>query len=413
MTVTVPEEQRRRDLRRMKLVATGLLGVAAVVYALTTGRDGVLGFVNSAAEAAMVGALADWFAVTALFKHPLRIPVPHTAIIPTRKDALGRSLQEFVAGNFLTEPVVRDAVRKAQVTRRVGGWLAEPAHALRVSGELATLARGLLRVMRDEDVTSVLEHVVVRQMATRPWSPPVGRLLERVVADRAHHRVVDAVVEQVHEWLLAHREVMVRLVTDQAPSWSPAWMDARVGNRVYEAVLRFAREVRADPDHRLRQALDDALAGLARDLQFDPYLRDRCDRFTADLLARPDVRDAVAALWTTLRRVLLEAVDDPDGELRQRMTAGIADAGRRLADDPALAARLDAYVEDALGYLVSTYAGEVSTVISDTIQRWDGAEASRLIELHVGRDLQFIRINGTVVGGLAGLAIHAVTLAVR
>jgi uncharacterized membrane-anchored protein YjiN (DUF445 family) len=413
-STAIPDEQRSRDLRRMKLLAGSLLALAAVVYALTTDtRDGVLGFVNAAAEAAMIGALADWFAVTALFRHPLGLPVPHTAIIPTRKDALGRSLQEFVAGNFLTEPVVRDAVRRAGVTRRVGTWLADRAHAERVSTELAVLARGLLRVMRDEDVTSVLEHVVVRQLAMRPWSPPAGRLLERVVHDRAHHRMVDLVVEQAHHWLLDHRDVVVRLVTDQAPSWSPAWMDERVGGRVYLAMLRFAREVRADPDHRLRQALDDALASVARDLQFDPYTRDRCDRFTQDLLARPDVRDAVSALWSSLRKVLVDAVEDPDSELRQRATAGLVDVGRRLSGDPAMAGRLDAYVEDALGYLVSTYAGEVSTVISDTVQRWDGREASRLIELHVGRDLQFIRINGTVVGGLAGLAIHAVTLAVR
>jgi uncharacterized membrane-anchored protein YjiN (DUF445 family) len=412
MTVrdTTLDAERRRGLRRMKAVATGALLVAAVVYVATIGETGVLGFVNAAAEASMVGAIADWFAVTALFRHPLGLPVPHTAIIPERKDALGRSLQEFVAGNFLTEPVIRAQLAKAHVANRVGAWLAEPEHAERVGGELATMTRATLRVLRDEDVAALLEELVVRQVATQAWSPPTGRLLARIVADGSHHRLVDLAVEHVHTWLSQHRETVIRVVMEQAPTWSPTWVDERVARHVYEVVLRFVGDVRDDPRHMVRRALDDAISVLAHNLQERPQTRERFERFVQVVLEREDVRAAVGGFWITIRKVLSEAVDDPGSTLRRRMASGLAAVGRRLRDDPELAARVDAYVEDAVSYLVSTYRGEVATVISDTVQRWDGAEASRLIELHVGRDLQFIRINGTVIGGLVGLAIHTVTV---
>ena len=406
----VRDAERLRRLRRMKVVAAGALVVAAVVYLATIGRGGALGFVNAAAAASMVGALADWYAVTALFRHPLGLPVPHTAIIPERKDALGRSLQEFVAGNFLTEPVVRAQLEKAQLANRIGTWLAQPDHAERMAGELATMARGTLRVLRDEDVAPLLEEFVVHQVAAQAWSPPTGRLLARIVADGSHHRLVDLAVDHLNTWLLNHQATVLRVVAEQAPQWSPLWLDDRVSKYVYEVVLRFVAEVRDNPNHLVRRAVDDALIGLARSLQERAETRESFERFVQSVLAREDVRVAVGGFWITIRKVLSEAVDDPDSQLRRRASSALAAVGRRLCQDDELAGRVDAYLEDAVSYVISTYRGEVATVISDTVQRWDGGEASRLIELHVGRDLQFIRINGTVVGAMAGLVIHAITV---
>jgi uncharacterized membrane-anchored protein YjiN (DUF445 family) len=404
------DERRRKDLRRMKLVATALLALAAIVYVLTLPGEGWLGFVNTAAEAAMVGAIADWFAVTALFRHPLGIPIPHTAIIPTRKDALGRNLEEFVATNFLAEDVVRGRVARAQVARRTGVWLSDRAHAERVTSELASLARGALTVLRDETVVAVLDEVFLRKVLRRPWGPPAGRLLSRIVADGAHHRLVDVGVEQLYTWLSEHEDVIVRIVLERAPAWTPNWVDHRVAQRAYTEAVRFVADVRADPDHRVRKALDDLLSGFGNDLQHDPETMARADAFRERMLEHPDVRGAVAQLWTTVRRVLEEAVDDPGSDLRLRTADGLVSLGRRLVDDVQLQGVVDRYVEDAVGYVVTSYRDEVVTVISETVQRWDAAEASRRIELHVGRDLQFIRINGTVVGGLAGLLIHTVTV---
>jgi len=407
---TPADEQRRRDLRRMKALATGLLVFAAVVYVLTLHRGGFLGYVNAGAEASMVGAVADWFAVTALFRRPLGLPIPHTALIPTRKAFIGRSLQEFVATNFLAEDVVRSRVTSAQVSRRIGTWLDDPDHAARVTGEVASLARGAMTVMRDEQVAAVLESVVLRRALERPWGPPAGRLLHRVVDDGAHRRLVDVAVEAVHEWLLANEEVVVRLVIERAPIWTPNWVDQRIGHRAYAEAVQLLGDVRADPDHRVRHALDGVLVQLATDLQFDAETMRRADAFRDGVLRHPDVRGSVQALWVTVRKVLEEAIDDPSSELRLRVLEGLVSLGRRLANDPALQASVDGYLVDAAGHLVSGYRNEVATVISETVDRWDAADASRRIELHVGRDLQFIRINGTVVGGHTGQVIHTVTV---
>ncbi len=405
---------RRSNLRRMKLVATALLGLAALVYVLTLpGRhSGWLGFVNSAAEAAMVGAVADWFAVTALFRHPLGLPIPHTAIIPTRKDALGRNLQDFVADQFLAEDIVRNKVAGARISHRSGIWLSDRAHAERATAELASLARGALTVMRDETVVSVLEEVFFDKVLRRPWGPPAGRLLARIVADGAHLRLVDVIVDHLHSWLSEHEAVMVRLVLERAPAWTPSWVDQRVAQRAYTEALRFAADVRADPHHRFRKALDDVIVEFAGDLQHDAGVQAKADAFRDRLLAHPDVRGALAQLWTTVRASIEDAVDDPDSDLRRRTVDAVQSFGQRLVTDADLQTRLDGYAVEGAAHLVTSYRDEVVTVISETVQRWDGEEASRRIELHVGRDLQFIRINGTVVGGLVGLAIHTVTVLV-
>lgn len=410
-------EQRRRDLRRMKAIATGFLLAAVAVYAVArrwelAGAPAWVGYLRAAAEAGTVGALADWFAVTALFRRPLGLPIPHTAIIPTRKDALGRSLEEFVATNFLAEDVIRDKVGRAGVAARVGWWLSERSHAERVTGELASAVRGAVTVLRDEDVQEVLEHTLVRRIVDRPWSPAAGRLLAAVVADGTHHRLVDLVVDEAHAWLLDNRQAVERVVTDQAPSWSPRFLDDRVAGKVYTELVRFAREVKTDPDHALRRAVDAYLARFAQDLRNDPATIHRAEQAKHRVLRHPEVGQAVAAVGATVKRLVLDAVEDPASELRTRAAKELVSLGDRLVVDADLRRKVDGWLEDATAHLVTTYRGELATVITDTVNRWDAAETSRKIEVQVGRDLQFIRINGTVVGALAGLAIHAVSAAV-
>ena len=406
------DQQRRLALRRMKALATSLFLLAAVVYAATLGQDGTLGFVNAGAEAAMVGALADWFAVTALFRRPLGLPIPHTALIPTRKDQIGASLEEFVSTNFLSEEIVREKIRASGITGRLGVWLGEEEHAERVATELAAAGRGVLGVLRDDDVAAVLEQVILPRAAALPWSPVIGGVLDGVLDDGAHHHLVDLLLQEGTGWLEANRERVMELVTDQAPGWTPQWVDNRIARRVYDELHRWLEEVAGDPQHQARLALDDLLRRLADDLRDDPATQARVETIKERLLAHPEMRRASVAIWSTLRRLLLEAIDDPQNELRRRVVAGLTSFGRQLAADPALQSRLDGYVEDLAGYVVRNYANEVAAIISDTVERWDAEDASRRIELMVGRDLQFIRINGTVVGALAGLAIHTVSVLV-
>ncbi len=415
--LTDADLDRRTRLRRMKSVATALLVVAAVVYLVTlrvqtavgASAPTWLGYLRSAAEAGMVGGLADWFAVTALFRRPLGLPIPHTAIIPTRKDAIGESLGDFVGTNFLSEPVVRGRLASAEISRRVGSWLARPSNAERVAQEVAVALRGAIGVLSDDDVQAVIEHAVVRRLAGVPVGPSLGRLLDGLVRDGSHHGVVDLVVDNTHTWLLDHRQTVIDVVARQAPTWSPRFVDERIAERVYAEVLRVAGEVRADPVHPLRRSLDDFLVSFAESLRTDPVVGARVDEIKARLLDHPDVHRAVAEVGGTLRRLLLEAVDDPGSELRLRAVAALRGFGQRLVEDPELRSKLDGWMGDSAAYVVRSYRPEITTVITDTVERWDGAETSRRIEIQVGRDLQFIRINGTVVGALAGIAIHAIS----
>ncbi|HET9141891.1 DUF445 domain-containing protein [Actinophytocola sp.] len=410
----VPDEEgKRRALRKMKLVALSFLLGATVIFLVTTiwqsaGAPGWVGYLKAAAEAGMVGALADWFAVTALFRHPLGIPIPHTAIIPTRKDALGDSLGDFVGTNFLSEQVVRNRLRNVGVSARLGGWLSVPDNAERVTSELAAMVRGLMTVLRDEDVQAVLEQAVVRRVVGIPWGPPLGKLLAGVFADRAHHKLVDLVCDRAYEWVKDNHDTVLRVVSDRAPTWSPKFVDAMVADKVYGEVLSFAWMVKTDVNHPMRVAVDRFLVEFAADLQTDPVTMQRAEQVKHQVLEHPEVQNLIGATWSTAKRMLLDAADDPSSELRTRVRDGLISLGARLVEDDALRGKVDGWVEGAAAYVVLNYRAEIITLITDTVARWDAEETSRKVELQVGRDLQFIRINGTVVGALAGLVIYTV-----
>ncbi|MFE7126011.1 DUF445 domain-containing protein [Streptomyces sp. NPDC057617] len=410
---TAADEEKRRGVRRMKTTATGLLLLVALIYVLTTwaknaGAGGWTGYVAAAAEAGMVGALADWFAVTALFRHPLGLPIPHTAIIPNKKDQLGTSLGSFVGENFLSAEVVRARLRALAIGGRLGTWLAAPAHADRVTAELSTALRGALRVLRDSDVQAIVGEAITRRANAAEVAPGIGKTLERVVADGAHHRAVDLICARAHDWLVEHGDSVMDAVQGGAPGWTPRFVDRRVGDRVYKELLRFVTEMRDMPDHPARGAIDRFLGDFAVDLQSDTETRARVERLKSELLARPEVQDIIASAWASVRAMIMSAAEDDRSELRLRARASLLSLGSRLATDSRLQGKVDGWVEDAAGYVVSTYRSEITSLISDTVRSWDAADTSRKIEAHIGRDLQFIRINGTVVGALAGLLIYTV-----
>jgi uncharacterized membrane-anchored protein YjiN (DUF445 family) len=408
------DERRRRDLWRMKASATGLLLLAALGYVLARrwendGGPAIAGYLRAATEAGMVGGLADWFAVTALFRHPLGLPIPHTALIPTKKDALGASLGEFVGENFLSAEVVGDRIQRADVAGLAGRWLATPGRAERVTAEVAVAARGAVGVLRDEDVQAVLEQAVTRRLRAVPVGPVAGRLLDRVIADRAHTRLVDLLLERAHGWLVANRDSLVGLIADQGPGWSPKFLDRRIAARVHADLLRVTQQIIDDPNHPARQTADKLLADLANDLRTDPATMARADALVAAFLERPPVRQALADLAAAGRRLVLDLIEDPGSELRTRTAGALRQFGVRLETDAALRVKVNGWLEAAAAHVVTNYRDELTRTITDTVERWDAAETTRKIELQVGRDLQYIRINGTVVGALAGLGIQIVT----
>ena len=404
------DQVRRRGLRRMRAVALSLLILAALVFIATRNHDGVWGYVNATAEAAMIGGLADWFAVTALFRHPLGIPIPHTAIIPSRKDALGQSLEEFVTGNFLTADAARERVAAADVSRRVGRWLTQEQHSARVITEVAKASSRALVAIKDEDVLGFVEQSLLPRLVHEPLSPVVGHLLESVVQDRAHHGLVDIALVEAHVWLSANEDAVATIVGARAPWWSPAWLDERVIARVHQEALAWVADVRDRPNHPARQALDDLLHQLAVDMQNDPETIARAEALKVRVMTHPQMGPSAVGLWDALRTAMLGALDDADGQLRRRGVSALSEFGSRLLDDAELRQRVDGHIADAIGFVVTAYGHEIAKVISQTVDRWDGKEAAERIELHVGRDLQFIRINGTIVGGLAGLVIHTLNV---
>ncbi|NIH82931.1 DUF445 domain-containing protein [Amycolatopsis viridis] len=410
----VPDQEgKRRALRRMKLVALAFLLGATVIFLLTTwaqsaGWTGWVGYVRAAAEAGMVGALADWFAVTALFRRPLGLPIPHTAIIPSKKNMIGSSLGEFVGTNFLSEQVIRDKLRRVEVSRRFGEWLAKPENAERVTSELATVVRGVVTVLKDEDVQAVMEQAVVRRVVGQPWGPPLGKLLQQVFADGAHYKLVDLMCDRAYEWVRDNHATVLRVVSERAPSWSPKFVDAMLADKVYGEVLSFAWAVKTDVNHPMRLALDKFLGEFAQDLQNDPETMARAEQVKQQILDHPDVQKLIGSAWSTAKGMLLSAAEDPSSELRRRVREGLRSLGERLVSDEGLGGKVDGWLEGAAAYVVRNYSTEITTIITDTVERWDAEETSRKVELQVGRDLQFIRINGTVVGALAGLVIYTV-----
>ena len=407
------EAEKRRALRKMKLVALGFLIGATLIFLLTSwglanGWGAWSGYVRAAAEAGMVGALADWFAVTALFRYPLGLKIPHTAIIPNKKDVLGDSLGDFVGTNFLSEAVVRDKLRRIEIAQRLGGWLGQPENAERVTSELATVVRAAVRVLRDEDVQAIMEQAVAKRIIERPWGPPLGKILQGVFADGAHHKLVDLMCDRGYEWVRDNHTTMLRVVSDRAPSWSPKFVDEMLADKVYGEVLSFAWAVKTDVNHPMRLALDKFLGEFAQDLQTNPEVMERAEQVKGQIVHHAEVQKLIGSAWGTAKEMLLNAAEDPSSELRKRVKAGLVTLGERMVTDDQLRGKVDGWVEGAAAYLVTNYSREITTIITDTVQRWDAEETSRKIELQVGRDLQFSRINGTVVGALAGLVIYAV-----
>ena len=406
------DRDRKAAMQRTKRLALGLLLVATAVFAVARWQEphqSWLGYVRAFAEAAMVGALADWFAVTALFRHPLGLPIPHTAIIAHRKDQIGESLGDFVQENFLTREVVNDRLAQAHVGQRLGLWLSEPANAGRAGEAVADTLRGSLEVLDDRDVSSALQGMIERKIESTPAAPLIGRALDVAMEGGHHQRLLDAVLEGLAHFLDDNRGTFRSRLESESPWWVPEPVDDRIFEKIYSAVHRFIDDVGGDSRHEVREAIERQLVGFTDRLRTDPELLAKGEALKTELLAHRDVRAWLDSLWGEVKRTTLTATDDPTSELRRRIDRSLVRLGERLRDDPELQQKVDAWMQRAVGYIVDHYRGEVAGIISSTVAKWDGKATAERLELQVGRDLQFIRINGTLVGGVAGLVIFTIS----
>ena len=403
------EAVRVRDLRVAKRRATGLLlvmAVAFVVVAAKTADHGWTGYLRAGLEASMVGGLADWFAVTALFRHPLGIPIPHTAVIRERKDQFGETLGEFVQENFLSADAISERVRASHAIGRAADWLAQPGNARTLSGHVAGFAVGLADAIRDEDVDELIDTEIRNAVERIEVAPLAGRLLRFATAEGRHQELLDAILRGVQRFLEDNRESLRARFGQQSPWWLPMAVEDRIFDRLVEGFTVLLQSVNDDPDHELRVHFDARVAELADRLEHDPAMRPRGEQLKHELLEHPQLRAWTASLWSDVKRTLRDQASDPGSALRTRLAGALAAAGERLGGDESLRSKAEDLVDRAVRAIVTQFSDELAALVSGTIARWDAEETSHRLELLLGRDLQFIRINGTIVGGIAGVAIH-------
>jgi uncharacterized membrane-anchored protein YjiN (DUF445 family) len=404
-------EERQRSLDRMKVRATGLLILMGLIFILARMLEAEhpwLGYVRATAEASMVGGIADWFAITALFRHPLGIPIPHTAIIPRRKDRIGRSLGNFVQNNFLSPEVLSAKLRAAQLSRRAAEWLSHPENARAAAQNAGAVLQGAGNVVRDEDVHALLDRTVVEPLRQVPIAPVLAKGLALLTVDDRHQQLLDRVIQGLVRLVAENEELIRERIREESPWWVPDVVDDRIHRKVLSGIERTLFEVGDDPDHPLRHQFDELLADWMVQLKDSPEVIARAEAIKQQVLDPETSGRLAASLWQELKSILGRQGGADDGA-SGAVARGLGALGSAALEDEALLEKIDGWVIGAVLKVVEQHRGEVGQLIAQTVSSWDPDETTRRIELLVGRDLQFIRINGTLVGGLVGLLIYTAT----
>ena len=412
MQILHDEATRQAQLDAMKRRATWLLVAATILYIVSRAlqaRFAWLAFVRATTEAAMVGGLADWFAVTALFKHPLGVPIPHTAIVPSRKDRVGRTLGAFVQRNFLTREVIEYRLRSVQVGRRLAEWLADPANARTISRNAATAMSSAAEMLNDSDVQAAIDKALANRIRSLRLAPLLGRMLGVMTEEDRHQEILDEVIRLAGRTVNENSDVIRERIEQESPWWVPTAVDEKIFERVLGAIQRLLTELNEDRYHPLRARFDESLHHFIDRLNHSPEFAERVDAWKEDFLDNDAARRFSASLWQDGKEALARYAANPESKAPGAIEHALTGFGRRALDDPELLAKMDDFAIDVAMFLVARYQDEVADLIASTVAAWDPEITSRRVELAIGRDLQFIRINGTIVGGLAGLLIYVIS----
>jgi uncharacterized membrane-anchored protein YjiN (DUF445 family) len=404
------EVEQRARLASMKRFATGLLlllGAMFVAAHLAQPAYPWLGYLRAFTEAAMIGGLADWFAVTALFRHPLGLPIPHTAIIPRQKDALGASLARFVRENFLVREALEPRLRSLDFAGRAGAWLRRPANARKIADSAGAFAGWFLQTVDNAALRQFLRENLSLTLRRVRVTPLLSGLLELLTRGRHHEELVDAFVRAARRALEEHKPLIRERIGEQTPWWLPDFVDEKMYDKIVAELERLLDNIGADSEHPARRRFDESVARFVEAMKSDPKLIERGEAFKREVLEHPAMQSYLGELWGEISSFVVAGLSDADSPMRRRIEAGVADFGRALEGNAEMRAQLNGWVSDATLYLVRNYSQDISEVISDTVKGWDARATSRRVELQVGRDLQFIRVNGTLVGGLVGLLLYA------
>ncbi|MBO9621770.1 MAG: DUF445 domain-containing protein [Sphingomonas sp.] len=397
----------------MRLVATGLLVLMAAVFLLARAYADLhpaIAYVRAFSEAAMVGGLADWFAVTALFRHPLHLPIPHTAIIPRNKDRIADTLAAFLRSNFLIPSVVARRMRRVDVAGATGRWLANPNRSRgRLRAGLGRLAADVLEALDQERLGGMAKRALADRLRALEVAPLLGRALATAMQEDRHRPLLDGIVNWAARVLDANEHLIREMVHERAGSvlrWTG--LDETLANKIIAGLAKLIADMAEDPDHPLRAKAEEGLTKLAQDLQHDPERRAQVEAFKNELLDNPALGDWWLGVWESGRTALLRIARDPDRVLSGELGAALAQLGETLQNDAGLADTINRFVRRTAVGAAADYGDGIVRLVSDTIRSWDARTVTGRLENAVGRDLQYIRINGTLVGGLVGTAIHAV-----
>ncbi len=415
MTIGAPPfaDEERPD-RRMHLMATMLLLAMAALFVAARWLADVhpaAGFVQAFAEAAMVGGLADWFAVTALFRHPLRLPIPHTAIIPRNKDRIGDALAVFLRGNFLVPHVVARRMGRLDVAGAVGRFLAQPGDGVagRMRQGASRLAADLLEAMDQERLGGIAKSALVQRLSSLNLAPPIGQAIESAMREGRHEPVIDAGIRWASKMLDAHAD-MIRDMVHQKSGKLLRWtgLDEKLANAILDGLMKLLSEMETDSAHPVRIRALDGLANLAHRLQHDAEMQAKVARVRDEIVANPAMQRWIDGLWENGRAALLRAARDPGAALAGRLGEVMRQAGASMEGDARLKAVINRFARRAVVGMTASYGDGIVKLVSETVRGWDARTITDRLERTVGRDLQYIRINGTLVGGLVGLAIHTI-----
>jgi uncharacterized membrane-anchored protein YjiN (DUF445 family) len=398
----------------MKRRATGMLVVATIIFVIAhlfEARYSWVGFIRATAEASMVGGLADWFAVTALFRHPLGIPIPHTAIIPAKKDRVGRTIASFVQRNFLTREVIVGRLRTLRVGERLAAWIAQPENARTIARKAAAALSAGAQVLRDEDVQALIDHSVEDRIRNTRIAPVAGRLLSVVTEGNRHQELLDEAIVLLARTLEQNHDLIRERVERESPWWVPTAVDEKIFQKIVTSIERTLVEIRDDPQHPLRERFDQALRTFIDNLQHSPQTAARAEELKQEFLDTEAVRRFSASLWVDAKAALLRFAESTEETTKEggAMERALTAFGEAVLADPKLVQRVDDFILDIAVFLVERYQQDIADLITHTVQSWDADITARRLELALGRDLQFIRINGTLVGALAGLLIYTIS----
>jgi uncharacterized membrane-anchored protein YjiN (DUF445 family) len=397
---------------RMRTVATGLLVLMAAIYLAARIYEPVhpaVGFVRAFAEAAMVGGLADWFAVTALFRHPLGIPIPHTAIIPRNKDRIGDTLALFLRDNFLTPAVVARRMRRVDVASAAGRFLTTaPDEGGRFKAGASRLIANMLESFDQERLGGMVKSALSARIGELNLAPLLGQALSAAIAEQRHLPLLDGIIRWAGKTLNANDQLIRDMVHKQAGGilrWTG--LDERLANAIIDGLQKMLGDMATEPDHPLRAKAEEGLATLAHDLQHDKKMQKRVANLRDEILENPAMRKWLDGLWESARAALLKAARDPDAALAGKFGEALRQLGDTLQSDENLRTTINRFMRRTAVGVTAGYGDGIVKLVSDTVRGWDADTITGRVENAVGRDLQFIRVNGTVVGGLVGVGLHA------